>query len=517
MHSLAYFCWDHWQRNSFTRWLLDVELDLKAEWCVAAMKFCEEYLTDNYQNSRTLRRLAADQGALHRSPLPPNYLFPTGSSEANDLTQLDILLAGPTYTPFAAGVWKLHLTIPPNYPQQPPKANFRTSIFHPNVDSQTGGVCVETLKRDWDDKLTLKDVLVTISCLLIQPNPDSALNAEAGALIQENYGAFARRAELMTSIHATIPKALRVAVTEAQNRGQEPPTEAEDDRNEDVAQPAAPTRKKKPTARQRGTTSRRSNGSPSGGPTRRRQQPDSSHPFVVQAGIDDVFDMSLPPRQQQTKLTEDDDSSIVDVNQENDESKSPVKSRTPKATTPKRPHGAPVPLGELSMEDAMSDSDDDDVEVEYPPSPRKSPSKSPAKRRQQQSSSTETERPESSREALRRAPNITPPNNLSIKPLAADSPFVMATDPITSPRKARLRLETPGSGCAPLFPSIATPQHYGGIFKTKSPSPSEKKREAAKRKAEMDSKLWELCGRDIKRWNRGDFDGKPFKTKAKRW
>ncbi|EME49930.1 hypothetical protein DOTSEDRAFT_100125, partial [Dothistroma septosporum NZE10] len=119
----------------------------------------------------------------------------------DDLTQLDILLAGPTHTPFAHGVWKLHLNIPPNYPEQPPTANFRTHIFHPNVDPQTLAVCVETLKRDWDSKLTLRDVLVTISCLLIQPNPDSALNAEAGALIQDNYANFARQAEMMTSVH----------------------------------------------------------------------------------------------------------------------------------------------------------------------------------------------------------------------------------------------------------------------------------------------------------------------------
>ena len=43
----------------------------------------------------------------------------------------------------------------------------------------------------------------TIYCLLIQPNPDSALNATAGHLLQEDYHAFARQARLMTSIHAS--------------------------------------------------------------------------------------------------------------------------------------------------------------------------------------------------------------------------------------------------------------------------------------------------------------------------
>ncbi|ETI22519.1 hypothetical protein G647_06594 [Cladophialophora carrionii CBS 160.54] len=108
-----------------------------------------------------------------------------------------------------------------DYPKSPPKATFKTRIYHPNVDEKTGAVCLETLKRDWDPKLTLKDILVTISCLLIQPNPDSALNAAAGALIQEDYDAFSTQAQLMTRIHAPIPKHLLAAVQEAKRRGED--------------------------------------------------------------------------------------------------------------------------------------------------------------------------------------------------------------------------------------------------------------------------------------------------------
>ncbi|TKA49811.1 hypothetical protein B0A49_12286, partial [Cryomyces minteri] len=177
-------------------------------------------------NSKSLRRLASDHASLHNDGLPPNYLFPT-TSTSDDLIQLDVLLAGPTSTPYALGLWKLHLEIPPTYPAAPPKAHFRTKIYHPNVDEATGAVCVETLKRDWDAKLTLRDVLVTVSCLLIQPNPASALNAEAGALLQEDYESFARRARLMTGIHAGVPKSLQGVVAEARNRGEEQPGEVE--------------------------------------------------------------------------------------------------------------------------------------------------------------------------------------------------------------------------------------------------------------------------------------------------
>lgn len=50
--------------------------------------------------------------------------------------------------------------MPDDYPQSPPKASFRTRIWHPNVEESTGGVCVDTLKRDWESSLTLRDVLI---------------------------------------------------------------------------------------------------------------------------------------------------------------------------------------------------------------------------------------------------------------------------------------------------------------------------------------------------------------------
>lgn len=113
-----------------------------------------------------MRRLAADHAALHKSELPPYYLFPTtssGASMADDLTQLTILLTGPPGTPFQDGVWRLHLKMPLDYPKSPPTAAFRTKIYHPNVDEKTGAVCLETLKRDWSPKLTLRDILVVSS------------------------------------------------------------------------------------------------------------------------------------------------------------------------------------------------------------------------------------------------------------------------------------------------------------------------------------------------------------------
>ena len=105
-------------------------------------------------------------------------------------------------TPYQGGVFRLRLSLPADFPTSPPSASFATKIFHPNVATR-GDVCVNVLKKDWAPALGLRHVLAIIRCLLIQPFPDSALNEEAGRLLQEDYSAFASRAALLTSVHAT--------------------------------------------------------------------------------------------------------------------------------------------------------------------------------------------------------------------------------------------------------------------------------------------------------------------------
>lgn len=421
-------------------------------------------------------------------------------------------------------------------------------------------MCVETLKRDWDAKLTLRDVLVTVSCLLIQPNPDSALNAEAGALIQESYEVFERRARLMTSINAGIPKALADGVREAQTRGQEVEVERrsqeegqidETQVEDSIGRPPAPVRRRRGVARLRSAAaSRRSEGSPGAVNLRRQQHPPgpSSRPFVTQGSSSgDPFGISIredpplgTPQIDPSSDDEDDNESTTSADQENDSALSPAKPRQPPSTskpslTPRRPHGAPpVPLGELTLSDpSPSDTDPSDMEPEYPPSPRKSPSKSPAKQRPQPSNPfINNNKPEGSRAAAAlfgpSARTFTPPNALS-QPLASDSPYTNAglgddttmAEPSPSPRKARTGglFQTPakkGAEVRNLFgrPAGLTAAAAGSSRVRKSASPPTE----AERRRLRDRRLWELCGGDIRRWNRGEFGGEEgFVMKAGRW
>ncbi|KAG6870114.1 hypothetical protein C0992_000994, partial [Termitomyces sp. T32_za158] len=59
---------------------------------------------------------------------------------------------------------------------------------------------------DWKSTYGIEHILVTVKCLLIYPNPESALDEEAGKLLLENYQSYCDRAKLITSVHATPRK-----------------------------------------------------------------------------------------------------------------------------------------------------------------------------------------------------------------------------------------------------------------------------------------------------------------------
>lgn len=118
-----------------------------------------------------------------------------------DVTDIQAFIDGPAGTPYFGGVFKVKLTLGKGFPQEPPKAYFLTKIFHPNV-AANGEICVNTLKKDWKSDLGIKHILLTVKCLLIVPNAESALNEEAGKLLLEHYDDYSQRAKMMTEIHA---------------------------------------------------------------------------------------------------------------------------------------------------------------------------------------------------------------------------------------------------------------------------------------------------------------------------
>lgn len=122
-------------------------------------------------------------------------------SGGSSVSEIYAKISGPEETPFEGGKFLMKLVLSADYPNSPPRGYFLTKIYHPNV-APNGDICVNTLKKDWVPDTTLKHILQVIRCLLIVPFPESSLNDEAGKLFMESYDEFARRARIMTEVHA---------------------------------------------------------------------------------------------------------------------------------------------------------------------------------------------------------------------------------------------------------------------------------------------------------------------------
>lgn len=175
--------------------------------------------TSNVENlpPQTIRQVIKQLGSLTSEPPEGIKVF----YNEEDVTDIQAVIEGPAGTPYAGGVFKMKLVLGKNFPSEPPKGFFLTKIFHPNVASN-GEICVNTLKKDWKAELGIKHILLTIKCLLIVPNPESALNEEAGKLLLEQYDDYSMRARLFTEIHAKPTRTLGESSGSKENCGDGP-------------------------------------------------------------------------------------------------------------------------------------------------------------------------------------------------------------------------------------------------------------------------------------------------------
>ena len=81
-------------------------------------------------------------------------------------------LKGPEDTPYDGGIFTVDIKIPDQYPFAPPKVTFNTRLWHPNVSSQTGAICLDILKDQWSPAMTIRTVLLSLQALLCAPEPD---------------------------------------------------------------------------------------------------------------------------------------------------------------------------------------------------------------------------------------------------------------------------------------------------------------------------------------------------------
>ncbi|KAH7731584.1 ubiquitin carrier protein [Aphelenchoides avenae] len=86
-------------------------------------------------------------------------------------------ISGPTGGPYEGGSFQLKINLPSEYPFKPPTVHFLTPIWHPNVSSQTGFVCLDILKDQWAASLTLRTILLSVQALMSAPETSDPQDA----------------------------------------------------------------------------------------------------------------------------------------------------------------------------------------------------------------------------------------------------------------------------------------------------------------------------------------------------
>jgi len=124
-----------------------------------------------------------------------------GPISPDDLFHWQATIIGPAESPYESGVFFLNIHFPSDYPFKPPKINFQTKIYHCNVASN-GSICLDILKDQWSPALTISKVLLSISSLLTDPNPDDPFVPEIAQLYRSDRKKHDQAAREWTLKHA---------------------------------------------------------------------------------------------------------------------------------------------------------------------------------------------------------------------------------------------------------------------------------------------------------------------------
>ncbi|KAG0270930.1 Ubiquitin-conjugating enzyme E2 T [Linnemannia exigua] len=153
-------------------------------------------------DKRILIRMRKELIDLERTPPLGVVCYPIN----DNIVHLHAEIAGPEDTPYQGGSFKIDIHIPEKYPFEPPRCQFLTRVYHPNIDEQ-GLICLDILKPPpkgaWKPSISVSTMLISLQLLLAQPNPDDPLLVDVATEFKENRDLFKHKAKEYTKQFAT--------------------------------------------------------------------------------------------------------------------------------------------------------------------------------------------------------------------------------------------------------------------------------------------------------------------------
>lgn len=119
----------------------------------------------------------------------------------SDLTELLGVLEGPVDTPYAGGIFWLHIHLLSNWPAKPPVCRFLTPVYHLNI-AASGEIHVDILRDQWCPALTIEKILYSLASLLDEPWPSKHPDTAQAVLFAEDRAAYDENAKLYTLLDA---------------------------------------------------------------------------------------------------------------------------------------------------------------------------------------------------------------------------------------------------------------------------------------------------------------------------